>query len=96
MPRTLRVSVKVRQLYALGTLAHKLIGADHLLCLNRGTADSGSEWIERTLLQLDATLIAAQGGKEDDGAPARIPLHIWWGWQDSMVPRKGQCEQDCR
>lgn len=59
---------------------------DHLLCLNRAQANTGPEWFERTLLQLDASLLAAQGGTLD----RRIQLHVWWGWQDSMVPRKGQ------
>jgi hypothetical protein len=60
---------------------------DHLLCLNRGTANTGPEWFEKTLLQLDARLLAAQDGK----VRRRIPLDIWWGWQDGMVPRPGQC-----
>lgn len=67
---------------------------DHLLCLNRGTANTGPEWFERALLQLDASLLSVQGEgqKSDSQNDRRIPLHIWWGWQDGMVPRKGQRE----
>jgi hypothetical protein len=61
---------------------------DHLLCLNRGTINTGPEWYQKTLLQLDARLLAAQDGT----IKRRIPLQIWWGWQDGMVPRQGQRE----
>ena len=67
---------------------------DHLLCLNRSNANTGPEWFERTLLQLDASLLDSQDHKQENGSEKgrRIPLHIWWGWQDGMVPRKGQRE----
>ena len=54
--------------------------------MNRLNANTGPEWIQDALNQLDATLLSAQVGER-----RRIPLHIWWGWLDGMVPRKGQC-----
>jgi hypothetical protein len=92
MPRTLKESVKVNRLPSLSESGADV--KDHLLCLNRSTANTGPEWFERTLLQLDASLLSAQN--DDNGIKPdndrRIPLHIWWGWQDGMVPRKGQRE----
>jgi len=64
----------------------KVLMKDHLICLNRLNANTGPEWIEDTLTQLDSTLLSAQVGER-----RKIPLHIWWGWLDGMVPRKGQC-----
>jgi hypothetical protein len=61
---------------------------DHLICLNRLNANTGPEWIENALLDLDARVSVSQEGS----VSRRIPIHIWWGWLDGMVPRKGQCE----
>ena len=31
-------------------------------------------------------------GVEDRTIPYPLNVQLWWGWEDGMVPRKGQCE----
>jgi len=67
------------------------VGQDHLLCLNRGASNTGHEWFEQTLSTLDERLLSAQEkGSGKEGKRRRLKMHVWWGWQDGMVPRKGQ------
>jgi hypothetical protein len=79
---------------------------DHLICLNRLNANTGPEWIENILNELDKSFATAQSStstrhiadtlvdQKDGGRmpERRIPLSVWWGWHDLMVPRPGQCE----
>jgi hypothetical protein len=79
---------------------------DHLICLNRLNANTGPEWIENILNELDTSFATAQSStstlheadmqvdQKDEGRmpERRIPLNVWWGWHDLMVPRPGQCE----
>jgi len=60
---------------------------DHLICLNRLNANTGPDWVENALRKLSARILVEQDGS----ISRRIPLQIWWGWLDGMVPRKGQC-----
>lgn len=64
----------------------RLIHPDHLLCLNRGSS-TGHEWFERTLGSLEDTLVRSRLQSEKKQP---LVVHIWWGWQDGMVPRQGQ------
>ncbi|ORX38407.1 Alpha/Beta hydrolase protein [Kockovaella imperatae] len=72
------------------------VGQEHLLCLNRGPENTGHEWLENSVADLARVLADAQSTgrrrNEDDGLPIPRPLnvHIWWGWEDGMVPRQGQ------
>ncbi|WVQ95057.1 hypothetical protein IAU59_002149 [Kwoniella sp. CBS 9459] len=88
------------------------IGQEHLICLNRGPEDTGSQWLESATADLASTIEFAQIGDEDDTfrrkpdvgeisedkdkelksrtVPSPISVHVWWGWEDDMVPRKGQ------
>lgn len=58
------------------------IGQEHLLCLNRGGANTGSEWFVRE--------IAAVAMAVKEAGSSRLSLDVWWGGQDGMVPRNGQ------
>ncbi|WWC63394.1 uncharacterized protein I303_105994 [Kwoniella dejecticola CBS 10117] len=40
------------------------IGQEHLICLNRGTEETGSEWLKRTIRELADTVEFAQLGEE--------------------------------
>ncbi|WWC71478.1 uncharacterized protein I206_105436 [Kwoniella pini CBS 10737] len=70
------------------------IGQEHLICLNRGTDETGSEWLKTTIKELADTIEFAQLGELPSNAKRKIPypieIEIWWGWLDDMVPRKGQ------
>nr|ODN91925.1 hypothetical protein L203_01179 [Cryptococcus depauperatus CBS 7841] len=105
------------------------IGQEHLLCLNRGSNQTGSQWLKTSISNLAATIELAQClapiltknelaqrysidemsfesvDTPDSELMVKRPtkvspistkplhplkLHVWWGWQDDMVPRKGQ------
>ncbi|GFZ50912.1 hypothetical protein JCM24511_08670 [Saitozyma sp. JCM 24511] len=82
------------------------VGQEHLLCLNRGSSDTGPEWFVKAVADLAGAIVAAQGAGSEtprtkpaaekaqspDSSAVRCPLDIqlWWGWKDGMVPRKGQ------
>lgn len=74
------------------------IGQEHLICLNRGPMDTGHTYLERTIDALAEKLGGKgghAGGGDGDGvgkgeAPGELDVRIWWGWLDTMVPRKGQ------
>lgn len=57
-----------------------------MICLNRGTDDTGYQWLERSVEALSENL-----GKA--GATRPLNMQVWWGWQDAMVPRPGQRER---
>ena len=65
-------------------------GQEHLLCLNRGVSDTGPDWFEANISALAAALTDAQSGNKGDiSYPLKVEL--WWGMQDEVVPRPGQC-----
>jgi hypothetical protein len=70
------------------------ISQEHLQCLNRGPTDTGPEWMEANFSALAAALTNAQAGEKKDEDIKRIPrpldVQLFWGWEDRMVPRKGQ------
>ncbi|WWC90593.1 uncharacterized protein L201_005529 [Kwoniella dendrophila CBS 6074] len=85
------------------------IGQEHLICLNRGPEETGSQWLQNSIRELADTIEFAQvedrfshndrtkNGKEQEQRGNEktkvsypIEINVWWGWQDDMVPRKGQ------
>lgn len=67
------------------------VGQEHLICLNRGPVDTGHIWLEQTITTLATKLQTA--GMDRPGTEKGLPLidvDVWWGWEDNMVPRKGQ------
>ncbi|ORY35505.1 Alpha/Beta hydrolase protein [Naematelia encephala] len=58
------------------------VGQEHLICLNRGSMDTGPEWLEGSISALSGLLASSH--------TSPLSCEIWWGWQDGMVPRKGQ------
>lgn len=63
------------------------MGQEHLICLNRGPVDTGHVWLEQTITKL-STLLRSSTPKGEKKAV--LDVHVWWGWEDNMVPRKGQ------
>jgi hypothetical protein len=61
--------------------------AEQMICLNRGPTNTGPEWFEATISALAGTIRSEQRGRHIE----RLKIDIWWGLQDGMVPRKGQC-----
>ena len=74
-------------------LAENYGGAEqeHLLCLNRGVSDTGSDWFEANISAVAAAVTEAQSC---DNGEVSFPLQVslWWGMQDEVVPRPGQCQ----
>ncbi|WVW85510.1 hypothetical protein I302_107548 [Kwoniella bestiolae CBS 10118] len=80
------------------------IGQEHLICLNRGPEETGSEWLKDTVKDLADTIEFAQlddspltqysNGGDEGGKGRKVPypieVDVWWGWLDDMVPRQGQ------
>lgn len=66
------------------------IGQEHLVCLNRGPTDTGYLHLERAVDQLAKQLRSRQAVDGTQESPVPLDIRIWWGWQDTMVPRKGQ------
>lgn len=63
-----------------------------MLCLNRGEIDTGPAWFTEEIGAVAAALRKAQGKDGEKGKVDKLPLDIWWGGQDGMVPRNGQGE----
>jgi hypothetical protein len=68
---------------------------EHLQCLNRGSTDTGPEWMEANLLAVSAALLSAQEIQTGGRIPRPLDVQLFWGWEDQMVPRKGQREPLC-
>ncbi|WRT68510.1 uncharacterized protein IL334_005486 [Kwoniella shivajii] len=76
------------------------IGQEHLICLNRGPEETGAKWLEIAVKDLADTIQFAQSDEigdtplEDSNIikeiQSPIEIDVWWGWEDEMVPRKGQ------
>jgi hypothetical protein len=62
------------------------IGQEHLICLNRGPTDTGYRHLEIAVEDLATRLWT----REDGVRAGKLDVRIWWGWRDTMVPRKGQ------
>lgn len=67
------------------------VGQEHLQCLNRGPVDTGPKWFQKSIADLASVLQTREssaGDADDEGR--RLEMHVWWGWEDTMVPRNGQ------
>lgn len=66
------------------------IGQEHLICLNRGPVDTGYRHIEQAVEELAQRLSQRDKAGTDGHARKKLDVRIWWGWRDTMVPRRGQ------